>query len=490
MKKSVLIRKFTKKFVASVVSLSMVFVLSGSVFGASHAKNGSDIMPSKGTWSVFSVRDDLNYEPPSEEKTDWEKSIEKDIQKALKKAEEDYKAGKITQETYEARVEEIKGWESKTQAIMYMPNNHGEVTIKCYNTGFDGDYDTNINKGKRVLVADNPWAIKLSMNDIPVEYGRYYTMEFDISSNIEAKDPITGQKLRTDKYCLVKAYDYQTKGELAAEYTSFKVNDKEASKDGKFKIAKTPKDEEAVNTHITATFKIPDSAQEWSDGHDKGMFTKMGIKFALGAFAKTHENDVAQHPGDKEIELSELKNKGSVSVTNFKVIAGTQYAVKYFVDSSQKDLRYVNENGKAKYIALKKKGHTQTGFIDMATGAKFNFSTSIKKDINLKSTWTKTKKPKKASFKAKSKKKKKITIKFKKNTNAKGYQIKYSYNKKFKKKSKYKTKTKNTYNTTSYTIKKLKSSRVTYVKARAFNKDSCGYKVYGKWSKRKSVYVR
>ena len=489
MKKSVLIKKITKKLITSVVSLSMVVGLSGSVFGASHAKNGSNVMPTDGTWSSFSVRDDLNYYPPGE-RTDWEKAIDKEIQKALNQAEEDLKAGKITQEEYDAKVIEINGWASKTQARMYMPNNYENATVKIVNTGYDGEYGQETYGGKTVLVADNPWGLTLTMNEIPVEFGRYYTMDFDISCELEATDPDTSEKIRTDKYCIVKAYDYQSAGEPAAEYTSFKVNGEEASKNGKFKIAKTPKDEEAVKTHVTATFKIPDSEQEWSNGHDKGMFTNMGIKFALGAFAKTHENDVDQHPGDREIALSELGNKGYVNITDMKVTAGTQYAVKYFVDSSQKDLRYVNENAKAKYIALKKKGHTQTGYIDMATGAKFNFLTPIKKDTNLKSTWTKTKKPKKASFKAKSKKKKKITVKFKKNANAKGYQVKYSHNKKFKKKSKYKTKTKTTNKTTSYTIKGLKSSKVAYVKARAFNKDSCGYKVYGKWSKRKSVYVR
>ena len=202
----------------------------------------------------------------------------------------------------------------------------------------------------------------------------------------------------------------------------------------------------------------------------------MGIMFACGAFLKTRPEEV--------------NYKGTLKVRNMKIIAGTQYAVKYYDGSAVKALRYVNEYEQAKNIALKKKGYTQTGYVDMATGKKFSFGTLIEKDTNLRVTWTKTPKPSKASFKLKSKKKKKVTVTFKKNKNARGYEIKYSHSKKFKKKAKYKTKTKTTNSTSKYTIKGLKSSKVAYVKARAFNKDSCGNKIYGKWSKRKSVYVK
>ena len=66
----------------------------------------------------------------------------------------------------------------------------------------------------------------------------------------------------------------------------------------------------------------------------------------------------------------------------------------------------------------------------------------------------------------------------------------YSYSSKFKKKSKFKTKTKNTSDTSTYTIKSLKSGAVVYVKVRAYNLDSKGNKVYGAWSSKKAAYVR
>ena len=509
-------KKIIRKMIVSILTLSLAFSFSGPVSAASHAANGADIMPTSGTWSSFSVRDDLNYDPDGKGPcTDWEISLLKAMDAELKTELKSYyvniktlnpytleknyadamaaltaahDAGKVSDDEY-TRLQEvtgwdgIMGWQSYSQARTATPNTSKNVSLYIPNTGWDGSYDKAGN-----LLADNPHGITLQMDAIPVEFGRYYTMDFDISAELDGTNKETGKKERSDKYCGVKAYDYQSNGGPAAAFESFKVNGTEAAKDGKFKIAKTPKDaSEPVTTHITATFKIPETKYEWSGGHDKGMFTKMGILFSLGAYAKTHDDD--QKAGKAEA-WEEIALKGYVKITNMKVTAGTQYAVRYYDGSVQKDLRYVNEYEQAKNIALKKKGYTQTGYINMATGSKFSFGTLIEKDTNLKATWTKTQKPKKASFKVKSKKKRKATVTFKKNANAKGYQVKYSYSKKFKKKAKYKTKTKTTSKTGTYTIKSLKSSKVLYVKARAFNNDSCGNKVYGKWSKRKNVYVK
>ncbi len=520
-----------KNIIVSVLSLSLMFSFSAPVVAASHAANGSNIMPASGKWVSDCVRDDLNYDPDGKGPcTEWEIALLKEMDTNLKKElgnyytniktwnsytlEQNYAtameklaaahtAGTVSDAEYERLQnvtgwEGIMGWQSYTQGRVIEPNNSSTANFYVVNTGWDGEYAATSYGGEKKLVGDNPWGLTLTMDKIPVEYGRYYTMSFDISSTLQGRNPETGSQERSDKYCLVKAYDYQSRGEPSAAFESFKVNGKEAAKDGRFKIAKTPIGEEDVKTHIEATFKIPDTKNEWSGGHDAGMFTNMGIKFAVGAFSKTHEDEVDAAEKDPtktpeeigQIKASEVALKGYVNVTNIKVLAGTQYAVRYYDGSVQKDLRYVNEYGQAKSVALKKKGYNQNGYTDMATGRKFSFGTLIEKDTNLRAIWTKTQKPKKASFTAKSKKKKKITVKFKKNANARGYQVKYSHNKKFKKKSKYKTKTKNTSKTSTYTIKGLKSSKVAYVKARAYNLDSCGNKIYGKWSKRKSVYVK
>ena len=84
-----------KKIIVSVLSLSLMFSFAGPVSAArSHAANGSNVMPSSGKWVSFSVRDDLNYNPPGP-KTDWGKALDVEIQKALDQALADYKAGKI-----------------------------------------------------------------------------------------------------------------------------------------------------------------------------------------------------------------------------------------------------------------------------------------------------------------------------------------------------------------------------------------------------------
>ena len=86
---------------------------------------------------------------------------------------------------------------------------------------------------------------------------------------------------------------------------------------------------------------------------------------------------------------------------------------------------------------------------------------------------------------AKNSKKKTLIIKWKKVKNAKGYEVQYALNKKFSKSKKSKTLSKLT-----FTAKKLKKGKTYYIRVRAYNLNSSKKKVYGKWSKRKSVYVK
>lgn len=81
-------------------------------------------------------------------------------------------------------------------------------------------------------------------------------------------------------------------------------------------------------------------------------------------------------------------------------------------------------------------------------------------------------------------KKKSIKISWKKAKNAKKYQIQYSLDKKFRKAKKYKTKTISTKKLT-YTVKKLTAKKKYYFRVRGING-----KVYGAWSKIKSVKVK
>lgn len=517
-----------KRIIVSVLTLSMIFSFSGFVSGASHAKNGANVVPSNLKWKSFSVRDDLHtgVNTPWEEdlckamddaiaikfaKSNFFKGnkgnyytkvnnykktasfdpyakIEENRNAALANAKADYDAGKMTEAQYNKLDQEthrknpnddkdpagILDWQSWTHGII-SNNESSNVTLDCSKTikgggsvGGDGEYSALTPDGDKVLTGDNPYGLHIEMEGIPVEFGRYYTLEYDI-----ATDKLRDKNYNDiDKHYRVKAYDYQLEDGPAASFENVVIDGKEASTTGEY-VIKAKK-----TSHVKATFKIPASKDEWSGGKNKEPYTYMGVMFALGAFDKTYK--------------SESWSTGKFVITNLKVTAGTQYSVKYY-DADGKTLKaskWVNEYEQAPNVALQKKGYTLTGYTDMATNAKYNFGSLVEKDLNLRANWIKTPKPKKASFTLKSKKKRKVTVKFKKNKNAVGYQVKYSHNKKFKKKAKYKTKTKNTSKTGTYTIKKVKSSRILYVKARAYNKDSCGRKIYGKWSKRKKVYVK
>ncbi|MCR5836848.1 MAG: hypothetical protein K6G88_10115 [Lachnospiraceae bacterium] len=84
---------------------------------------------------------------------------------------------------------------------------------------------------------------------------------------------------------------------------------------------------------------------------------------------------------------------------------------------------------------------------------------------------------------SRAKNKKKVKLTFKKVAGAAGYEIMISTSKKFKEKS---TRTVESKKLTK-TIKKLKSGKKYYAKVRAFAFDSNRKKVYGKWSKRKTI---
>lgn len=460
-----------KRIIASVLSLALVLGLSGFVMGAgrSHAPNGSNVVPANLRWDSFSVRDDLWGGPM----TDWEQNLLKEMDKEKKQAKKDLDDGKITPAQYEEKIKEIDGYQSYTQGYIptNMPNNPSSVSFLCVNTGWDGEY----NQG--TLTGDNPYGLWLRMPKIPVEFNRYYTVEFDISTDLENKEnQESAIKQRIDKHAMLKVFDYQTKSQRAADFESFEVDGEEGSLDGTFAIKKTPINNEAglVQTHVKATFKIPATTEEWSGGKDNPPYTYAAVRLYVGSFIQTYPEENAA--------------SGYIYVKDLKVIAGNQFAAKYYDGTALKATKYVNPYEKAPWVALKKKGKTLDYYTNGS--AKYNFNSLVESNLNLKAHWITTPKPKKASLKLKSKKKKRVTVTFGKNANAKGYQVKYSFNKKFKKKSKYKTKTKTTTKTTTYTIKSSKSSRVMYVKARAFNRDSCGNKVYGKWGKRKVVYVK
>ncbi len=96
----------------------------------------------------------------------------------------------------------------------------------------------------------------------------------------------------------------------------------------------------------------------------------------------------------------------------------------------------------------------------------------------------KVKKPARAKIRSlKNIKKRKVVVKLNRTKRAKGYQIRWSKNKNFKG---YKQKI---VRSTKYTIKGLNKKSTCYVKVRAYVQNGKN-KVYGSWSKRKSVKIR
>ena len=459
-------KNLIKKLVVSILSLSMVFGLSGSVFGASHAPNGSNVIPSNASWSSFSIC-------TREDGGSWEDS--------LKKVYRTNSDGSYFLDENGQKVTFVKGVDYATEGWINgtegLKNDSSEVTFYCKATGWDGEYGQMTRGGPSILVADNPWGMTLTMTGIPVEFGRYYTMEFDMLGDLNAViyDGITGKTSYqpAEKHILLKAYDYNSNGEPSAAFEKVEQDGKEISKDGFITVNK----KEAGYSHIVATFKIPESPDDWGGGKHKGSFTNVGIKFALGANLITYKDEGSM--------------RGNIHIKNMKMLAGKQYSVRYYDGGAQKAVRFVNDEESATSVKLSKAGYTLAGYTDLATGKKFNFSTILTKDMKLRAIWSKTPAPNKASLNsAKSKKKKKVIVKFGDNKNVRGYQVMHSYSSKFKKKSKFKTKTKNTTNTSTYTIGSLKSGSVVYVKARAYNLDSKGNKVFGSWSSSKVSYVR
>lgn len=458
-----------KRLVVSVLSLSMVFGISGTVFGASHAANGSNVIPSNAKWSSFSIC-------TREDGGEWEDS--------LKKVYRTNSDGTYFLNENGEKVTFVKGVDYATEGWISgaegLKNNSSEVTFYCKATGWDGEYGQMTMGGPSILVADNPWGMTLTMTGIPVEFGRYYTMEFDMLGELfEAQyDGITGKTtyVPADKHILLKAYDYNSNGEPSTAFEKVEQDNEEISKDGFITVKKQEEGKEAKSSHIVARFKIPESPDDWGGGKHKGSYTHMGIKFALGA-------NLISYPDEGSM-------RGNIHIKNMKILAGKQYSVRYHDGNTQKAVRFVNDEESAKSVKLSKAGYSLAGYTDMATGKKFNFSTILTKDMKLRAIWSKTPAPGKTSFTVKSKKKKRETVTFGTNKNVRGYQVKYSYSSKYKKKSKFKTKTKNTSNTATYTIKSLKSGAVVYVKARAYNLDSKGNKIFGAWSSSKAAYVR
>lgn len=434
-----------KKATAAILSLTMVVGMTGIVSAAPVA-NGTNVANQNWTsFSVVTMEDHVDGEDGSKEHPwCWYHGTEEAQKENLKNNGDVYDPN--------------KDMTSYTEGWLAAGSTSSNFDFWVNNSGWDGEY----NKMTGELVTDNPWGLTVTMKDIPVELGRYYTISFKIKSTLNVTKKDENGKIVTDengtpvkvtqKQINVKAYDPNSPGEPGIDYVSTS---------GINSAGYTTLDSKEDWKTVTAQIKIPNQGFGGNT---------IGIKFALGAFVKSLPEQIAM--------------KGYVSVKDFKIEAGTQHTVTFTNTATKKTYTtYVNDGETVESYVFTRKGYTLAGYKNGSST--YNFSSPVKSNLNLTTNWTKTKGPAKPTITAKSSGKKKVKVTVKKAVkNAKGYQIQYS-TKKNMKGAKKKATTKKT-----YTIKKLKSRKYVYVKVRAYTLDSTGSKVYGKFSAKKKVFVK
>lgn len=135
-----------------------------------------------------------------------------------------------------------------------------------------------------------------------------------------------------------------------------------------------------------------------------------------------------------------------------------------------------------------RKGYAFEGWY---TSSRFKKATRVKsipqnadRNYTLYAKWTRSKTGKVASLTVKNTKTRTLKLSWKKVKGAKGYEVLYSADRKFRKKV-----TRKTVFRSKFIEKRLKKGRTYYVKVRAYKVDSAKKKVYGAYSKTKSVKI-
>lgn len=197
-----------------------------------------------------------------------------------------------------------------------------------------------------------------------------------------------------------------------------------------------------------------------------------------GAFKVTENvtvKAVAVQDGMWDSPVAEAEVKGQMYTVKFDTKGGKKI-------SSQK----VWPGGTVKKPANpKREKYTFAGWYkDSKCKSKWNFNSKIEKQTTIYAKWDKVKVAKTSIRKLKNTSGRKMTVAFKKVSKAKGYQIRYSANANMKAAKKKEVKN------TSKVISGLKKGVTYHVQIRAYQKDSAGKKVYGNWSRTKSVTIR
>lgn len=288
-------KNFFKKITASVMALTMVVGLAGTVPAA--VKKGTDI--SNGVkWQGYSIH-------TREDGGEWEDALKKDGQKYMNAADTTKSYGedaKITSQTSSGFLMDITstGW-SANWAPSGKKDSKGNPVWEC--------------------VGNNPWGVT-AKKILKIEKGRTYTATFKIKSTLQneiteakTRDDGTGYNVGTGKYNYikhihVKAYRNNTKDgdpgikgtKVTATYKGKSVvstTKADATKTKYTVIALDSRNDDYVDVKVTFTVPGDNIAYKQNTA---------GLMIAMGAFLYSFPD--------------ENNMKGSVEVKDFKIVAG------------------------------------------------------------------------------------------------------------------------------------------------------------------------
>ena len=169
-------------------------------------------------------------------------------------------------------------------------------------------------------------------------------------------------------------------------------------------------------------------------------------------------------------------------------VEGKMYTVKFNTTGGSKISPKLVWPGKTVAKPAKnptRKGYLFAGWYKSKSGkTKWSFNTKISKNTTIYAKWTKVKVSKTAVSKLRNLSGKKLSVTIKTVKGVKGYQIRYSTNSKMKSAKMRQGKS------SKMTVSKLQKGKKYYVQVRAYKSDSTGNKVYGSWSKTKSITIK
>ncbi len=218
-----------------------------------------------------------------------------------------------------------------------------------------------------------------------------------------------------------------------------------------------------------------DGGKQWQNG---GEFLGLKPNTRYEIQARTKENEIY-----KRSPVSAVLSITTKKVSDFQIRLNANGG-----KSEQSSIMVKNGNRYGSLPSPKRSKYTFKGWYTSKTGGKkisASSLVSLQNNQTLYARWSKVTTARVSSIKLSNPKKRQMAVKIKSVKGAKGYQIQYAESPSFKKGRKILDTGKS-----SKKISKLKKGRTYYVKVRAYKKDSCGKKIYGKYGKVKNITIK